>query len=121
MKQMKTWKNLIYHGKCPGDNHVDEYIGETNRRIPERIKDHKVKDASSCLLRHSIESGSRNIYVYPRDILQLCLFQVMVSRTIPWKEESKNLFLITQKKSTLNKQEKILNSKFMIKLDNIWD
>ena len=73
MKQMKTWKNLIYHGKCPDDNHVDEYIGETNRRIPERIKDHMVKDASSCLLRHSIESISRNIYVYPRDILQVCL------------------------------------------------
>ena len=36
--------DLDYHGKCPANNCKDDYIGETGRRISERIMDHNGKD-----------------------------------------------------------------------------
>ena len=60
--EIKVEQNLdvIYHGKCPGDDCRDGYISETKRRIPETIKDH-IKDTSSRVLKHSVESRHRII------------------------------------------------------------
>ena len=35
--------DIIYHGKCPVENCVDDYIGETARRVNERIVDHTLE------------------------------------------------------------------------------
>ena len=51
--------DVIYHGKCPAENCVDDYIGETARRVNESIVDHTGRDTNSHLLKHSIESGHK--------------------------------------------------------------
>ena len=51
--------DVIYPGKCPAKNCVDDYIGETARRVNERIVDHTGRDTNSHLLKHSIESGHK--------------------------------------------------------------
>ena len=53
--------DIIYHGKCPVEECPDNYIGETKRRISERISHHNGRDTSSHLLKHAIESGDRHI------------------------------------------------------------
>ena len=35
--------DIIYHWKCPANNCPDEYIGETNRSLKERVSDHRNK------------------------------------------------------------------------------
>ena len=37
------------------------YIGESGRRISERIKDHNGRDLKSHILRHSVESLNANV------------------------------------------------------------
>ena len=48
--------DLIYHSVCNNDNFNDDYIGEIARHLKERVKDHKGRDKSSHLVKHSIES-----------------------------------------------------------------
>ena len=48
--------DVIYHGKCTVENCVDDYTGETARRVKERIVDHTGRDTISNLLKHSVES-----------------------------------------------------------------
>ena len=48
--------NLVYHGKCPPNNCKDDYVGETGRRISERIMDHG-RDVNSHLLKHHMEKN----------------------------------------------------------------
>jgi len=51
--------NIVYKATCaePGCN--DTYVGECERRINERIKDHSGRDHSSHLVTHSIENAKR--------------------------------------------------------------
>ena len=51
--------DVIYHGKCPAESCVDDYIGETARRVNEKIVDHTSRDTNSYLLKHSIETGHK--------------------------------------------------------------
>ena len=51
--------DVLYYGKCPTENCVDYYIGETARRVNERTLYHTGRDANSHLLKHSIESGHK--------------------------------------------------------------
>ena len=39
--------NVIYFGKCPEQNCTDNYLGESARRISERIIDHGSRDKKS--------------------------------------------------------------------------
>ena len=61
--------DVIYHEKCPAENCVDDYIGETARRVNERIIDHTGKDTNSRLLKHSIESGHKPLEVVDYKII----------------------------------------------------
>ena len=51
--------DVFYHRKCPAENCVDDYIGETARRVNERIVDHTGRNNNSELLKHSIEGGHK--------------------------------------------------------------
>ena len=47
--------DLLYHGKCPANNCNGDCVGETGRRILERIMDLNGGDANSHLLKHNME------------------------------------------------------------------
>ena len=39
--------DIIYYWKCPANNCTDEYIGETNRSLKERVSDHRNQTTSA--------------------------------------------------------------------------
>ena len=47
--------DIIYQVKCSAENCSDDYIGESARRIIERVKDHGGRDTKSHVLKHSSE------------------------------------------------------------------
>ena len=51
--------DVIYYGKFPAQNCVDDYIGEIACRVNERIVDHTARETNSHLLKHSIENGHK--------------------------------------------------------------
>ena len=51
---------LIYYAKCPATC-IDDYVGESARRITERIKDHNGRDHTSQVWNHSIEKSHKNV------------------------------------------------------------
>ena len=55
--------DIIYHGSSPENVCPDNYIGETARRISERVLDHTGKDINSHLYKHSIETGHQTLEV----------------------------------------------------------
>ena len=46
------------HSVCNNDNCNDDYIGEIDRRLKERVKDHNGRDKSSHLAKHSISQDT---------------------------------------------------------------
>ena len=55
--------DIIYHGNCPENGFSDDYVGETARRISERVLDHTGKDINSHLYKHSIETGHQTLEI----------------------------------------------------------
>ena len=53
--------DLIYHAKCPEPTCIDDYVGESARRITQKIKDHNGRDITSQVWNHSIEKSHKNI------------------------------------------------------------
>ena len=53
--------DLVYHFKCPEESRTDDHIGESGRRVIERVKDHNGRDKSSHMLRHSIEKNHAEV------------------------------------------------------------
>ena len=92
--------DVIYHGKCPAENCVDDYIRETACRVNERIVHHTGRDANSHLLKHSIESGHK-----PLEVIDYKLIGTGSCKNNMKRKLSKALF-IKELKPTLNKQEK---------------
>ena len=81
-------------------NCVDDYIGETARRVNERIVDHTGRDANSHLLKHSIESGHK-----PLEAVDYEIFGTGYRKNTMKRKLSEALF-IKELNPTLNKQEK---------------
>ena len=46
---------MVYHAKCAEENCNDDYVGETEGRIAERVLDHSGRDKNSHTLKHQIE------------------------------------------------------------------
>ena len=48
---------LVYHAKCAEESCIDDYVGETARRISERVLDQSQsgRDKNSHILKHQIE------------------------------------------------------------------
>ena len=55
--------DIIYLGNCPENGCPDNYIGETARRISERVLDHNGKDINSHFYKHSIETGHQTLEI----------------------------------------------------------
>ena len=53
--------DLVYMAVCPEVTCKDSYIGETGRRVEERIKDHGSRDKKSAILKHSLETGHPSV------------------------------------------------------------
>ena len=53
--------NLIYYVKCPDQTSTEEYIGETDRRMKERIIDYHKHDKNSDILKHTREEGHTHV------------------------------------------------------------
>ena len=94
--------DVICHGKCPAENCVDDYIGETAHRVNERVVDHTGKDANSHLLKHSIESGHK-----PLEALDYKIIGTGYCKNTMRRKLSEALF-IKELNPTLNKQEKLV-------------
>ena len=92
--------DVIYHGKCPAENCVDDYIGEKARRVNERIVDHTGRDVNSHLLKHLIESGHK-----PLEAVHYKIIGTGYRKDTMKRKLSEALF-IKELNPTLNKQEK---------------
>ena len=94
--------DIIYHGDCPENGCPNNYIGETARRISERVLDHTGKDINSHFYKHSIGTGHQTL-------------EINGYRTIrneyennPKKRKIAEALLNKELKPTLNKQDKLI-------------
>ena len=55
--------DLIYHVKCPEGLCTDECIGESGRRVIERVKDHNGREKSSHMLKLSLKNNHTEVTV----------------------------------------------------------
>ena len=54
--------NLVYYAKCLDKTCSEDYVGETDNRIKERIIDHNKRDKNSHLLKHSREKNYQHVW-----------------------------------------------------------
>ena len=54
--------NLVYYSKCPNKTYNEDCVGETDRRIEERIMDHNKRDKNFHLLKHSREKNHQLVW-----------------------------------------------------------
>ena len=53
--------NMVYFSRCPNVTCNETYVGETDRRIKERIIDRNKRDKSSYLLKHARENQHTHV------------------------------------------------------------
>ena len=91
--------NVVYYGKCPNPNFKEDYLGETDRRVIERVIDHNKRNKKFDMLKNSRDK--LHTHVWEDDFKLLGNnYQSNIKRKI-----SKSLF-IRQLKLSLNKQDK---------------
>ena len=61
---------LTYLVKCPKNTCSETYLGETGRRLNERIMEHAGKDNKSHMLKHALQSGHPSVSPNDFRILQ---------------------------------------------------
>ena len=52
MPKKSHQNNIVYKYKCPVNNCNASYIGETSRRLKQRITEHQYRDKNSHILKH---------------------------------------------------------------------
>ena len=85
--------------KCPEKTCSENYLGETARKINERVLEHAGKDKKSHVLRHTLQSGQPSVSLNEFKILGKGFNNNRVKRKI-----SKAL-LIKKYRPTLNTEE----------------
>ena len=55
--------DLTYLVKCPEKSCSEKYLGETARRINERVLEHAGKDKKSHMLQHTLQSGHPSVSI----------------------------------------------------------
>ena len=93
--------NLVYKVECPEQNCNKIYIGETSRRLNERVKEHSGRDQKSHVAAHTMESGHQPVTIEDFTILfnkkQLSNY---------YKRKTTEALAIKKLKPPLNAQEK---------------
>ena len=92
--------DIIYYGNCPENGYPDNYVGESARRISERVFGHTGKDINSHLYKHCIEAGHQ--------ALEISDYRIIGNRYgNNWnKRKIAEALLFKELKPTLNKQDK---------------
>ena len=91
--------DLTYLVKCPEKTCWENYLGETARRINERVLEHVGKDKKSHMLQHTLQSGHPSISLNEFKILEKGFNGNRVKRKIS------EALLIKQYQPSLNTQE----------------
>ena len=96
--------DVFYLGMCPENNCSDNYVGESARRVSERITDHNDRDQNSHFFKHScirnhkntdlkiISSGFKNNYCRRHIAEALLIKQIKPSLKVPEKSYELKLF-----------------------------
>ena len=92
-------RDIAYYGICPETDCSENYIGETARRISERVKDHTGKDVHSHLFKHEVESGHKVL-----DVINYSNIGKRYGNNIK-KRKIAEALLIKEIKPTLNRQD----------------
>ena len=97
--------DVIFFGKCPEKNCTNNYLGESARRISERIIDQGGRDQKSYLFRHAVVNEHRNASYDD--------FKLIGSgfRNNTFKRKVAEALLIKELRPTLNIQEKSVELK----------
>ena len=91
--------DLSYLVKCPEKTCSENYLGETARRINERVLEHAGKDKKSHMLQHTLQSGHPSVSLNEFKILGKGFNNNRVKRKIS------KAFLIKKYRPTLNTEE----------------
>ena len=91
---------MVYYADYPNEKCREIYIGESGRRISERVKDHNGRDLKSHILRHLVESGHANVGYEDFKIIGKNL------NNDYWKARIAESLLIKEKRPTLNTHDK---------------
>ena len=102
---LNTKHGVIYFGKCPEQNCIDNYLGESARRISEWIIDHGSRDQKSHLFRHAVVNEHRNASYDDCKIIGSGF------RNKTFKRKVAGALLIKESRPTLNIQEKSVELK----------
>ena len=95
-EKLENVHDVVYQAKCPDCS--ETYIGETARRLEERVEEHAKKDKNSHLLRHARLKGHRPVSMDDFSILSKN-FKNYYSRKIS------EAIAIKKNKPSLNKQD----------------
>ena len=94
--------DVVYYVYYPSETCRENYIGESGRRISERIKDHNSRDLKSHILRYSVESGHVNVSCED--------FKIIAKNfnNNSWKHKIGKSLLVKEKRPTLNIHDKLV-------------
>ena len=53
--------DIVYYAKCPEESCSHDYVGESGRRVLERVQDHNSEDTSSHIFRHCVVANHQFI------------------------------------------------------------
>ena len=101
----KQKHDLIYYAKCPEEFCTEDYLGETGRRIIERVAGHAEKDKQSHLLKHALTQNQRHLDLGNMKIIDSSFHNNKFKRKI-----SEALY-IKQYRPSLNSQEQSVELK----------
>ena len=103
--EMKHNYDIVYYNECPEEQCNENYIGETGRRISERIIDRAGRDSNSYVYNYCIKAG----HGFP-DINDFKIIGSNFRKNV-FKRKISEALLIKHLKPTLNKQEKSIELK----------
>ena len=89
--------DLVYYGKCPECD--ESYVGETGRRLQDRVDEHSRKDSKSNILRHSYQENHKNV--------SRNNFQILGNgyKKMKFKRKLSEALYIIELRPSLNRQE----------------
>ena len=63
--------DLVYFSRCSSTKFTDIYIGETTRRLSERVMDNAVRETKSLIVRHGLNSNHETVNIENLKILNM--------------------------------------------------